>query len=202
MNNNLINVNKNYITDENEYSDLIYGDISLDNLTSLSDTRINTLNNKKIDLEKSIKTKNKFNEKDIGLNSPTSEAYFMIREEGDIDVYSSNNCRISLRGNNTINLFTHNFNIQSKKINIKCDPMGIKINGYVLNPIIFTACDTGLDKNSWRDLTLSASARTWNDGLLNPGYCRMDMNFKPFFPTKEDETEKMLDIENGWNIDE
>lgn len=201
MNNNLINVNKNYITNENEYSDLIYGKVSLDNLTSLSDTRINTLNNKKIDIEQNLKVKNRFNSKDIGFNSPSSDAYFMIHENGDIDIYSSNNSRVSFINGDTINLFTHNFNIQSKKIDVKCDPMGIKINGYVLNPIIFTACDTGLDKTSWRDLTLSASARTWNDGLINPGYCRMDVNFKPFFPTVEDATERMLEIENGWDID-
>ena len=202
MGNNLININQHYLTDDNEYNDVTRQKVSMDNMTSAYGTKIRNLNNRKIDITEKLIDKSKFNGKDIGFNSPSSDSYFMLRKNGDIEAYSSDDCRMSFLNGDTINLFAHNFNIQSKKINVKCDPMGIKINGYVLNPIIFTACDTGLDKNSWRDLTLSASARSWNDGLINPSYCRMDLNFKPFFPVKDDETEKAIELSNGWSLDD
>ena len=120
-----------------------------------------------------------------------------------MDLFSDQNCRMSFRPQSkTISLFAHNFNIQSKQVNIKCDPMGFKINGYVLNPLIYTACRTGLDKESYRDLTIHATARMWNDSMVTPGYSREDIFFKPFFPIKDNQVEKELEATNGWSLDD
>lgn len=199
MGNNLININQSYITNEKEYSDMLYGEISLDNKKSVSDTRIKMLNNLNIDIEKKIDDKKRFRSKDIGFNSPSSESYFKISEDGEIDIYANGDCRVGFRPSlNTINLFAQNFNVDVKNININCDRMGLNINGFVLNPFIYEACATGYDKNSYRDLIFTGTARTWNDGLLNPDWTRTDVGFKPFFPMIQDKIEAEIDQKNGW----
>jgi hypothetical protein len=203
MANRLISVNNFLIDDDNNYSNIQNKNTGLDNKRSQDEILLTEMTNYETDIQNVIDKESFYQSKDIGFVSPTSSAFLKLKDNGDIDLYSNELTGISFKNlNNTISLSAQNLNINSKTINIHTDDMGLRLNDFALNPLLYKSCLNDFNKEEYRDLKVRTSVRKWNTSTMGEGWMREDILIKPFFPTKLAEEQKELDKVIGWSLDD
>lgn len=201
----LANINLNLLQDNGDYDDHIKSATGLDNKKSFTEGVIKTTANKNLDLEAKTSAQTRFSGKEVGLKSPTSEAYVRLRENGETEVVAGTRTGIYLNPlKKHINIFSDTINLKAATINHECEPMGFRINGYALNPMFYNMCNNELSQMNISDFSIYGHGRVWNSGLQGlhgAGYVKAPIEIKPFFPLASDTTQKELDELNGWKFE-
>lgn len=198
----LYSLNSNLLQSNGDYVDYISASTGLDNKKSRLEGEFKEKGNKNIDLEDEVLKQYHFRNKDIGLNSPTSDAFIRLKEHGDIEIIANEDTGVLVNPlRKKINLFGDHINLKAHIINHECDPMGFRINNYALNPLFYNACTNVASHSTISDFTIYGHGRVWKSGIQHPGYVREVVEFKPFFPLAHDATQEMLDEQSGWSFE-
>lgn len=198
----LSNLNNNLIQDNGDYADFVTASTGLDNKKSYLEGALKEKSNQGLDLEDKVLKQYQFNNKDIGFNSPTSDSFIRLKENGIIEVLANEKTGVCIDPiKKNINIFADHINLKASVINHECEPMGFRINGYALNPLFYHMCNNGLSKTTISDFTVYGHGRVWKEGLMGPGYVRDVVEFKPFFPLGQDTMQLQLDAQSGWEFE-
>jgi len=89
-------------------------------------------------VETNHRTKDKFQDQEVGLIHPRNASYARIRDNGNIELFASNGCGIEIgRNPEGVAISGATMELNSKTINIRVNPSGLSVNGYILNPNLY-----------------------------------------------------------------